>query len=101
MTKKVISDDMASELASGSVFFRPVQDRTSEQQEAEASPTEVTQLPRRSVASSLDSTPASTSDSNRAITTDSTPDSDGASTLASTVDSTIASKTDSSNASTR
>ena len=103
--KKLRTDGIMNDLGSSNFFApRPVADERADHHD-DVPAAEVTQLPRRPVASSRDSSlastadssgdsaPASTPDSNRASTTDSTPDSDSASTLAS--------RTDSSNASTR
>jgi hypothetical protein len=91
MSKKIATDDIASQLATGSVFFRPAQP-TQEPDETPATPPPVIPVrPVRRVASSRASNPDSTMDSNLASTPDSslasTADSSGDSSKASTPDS--------------
>ena len=99
MSKKIATDDIASQLASGSVFFRSPQPAP-EPDETPATPSPAIPVrtarraasprasnPDRSLASSPASTPASTSDSSQASSVASNPDSSAASFPASTTDS--------------
>jgi hypothetical protein len=83
MSKKIATDDIASQLASGSVFFRPAQP-TQEPDETPAPPPAVPVRPARRVASSRASNPdsnlASIHDSSVASSLDSSGDSSRAST---------------------
>jgi hypothetical protein len=87
MSKKIQTDELANELAAGSLFFGPNARPVVSDSDAIQSPTPPTDAtPRRtasSTASTSDSSRASTSDSKPASASDSTPASGGARTRAS------------------
>jgi hypothetical protein len=83
MSKKIATDDIASQLASGSVFFRPAQPTQGPDKTPAPPPPVVPARPARKVASS----PGSNSDSSIASTSASKPDSSRDSKPASTPDS--------------
>ena len=92
MSKKIQTDEIANELANGSLFFgrnaRPVTSDSDETQDSTTPPGRpVSRRTVPTVASSPASTPASTSDSSRASSLASNPDSSAASSPASTADS--------------
>jgi hypothetical protein len=100
MSKKIHTDELANELAAGSLFFgpnaRPVTSDSDETQGSTTPPIDATlrRTAHRQAISSA-STPASSPDSDRASTRASTPDSTLASSRASTSDSSSASPSDS------
>jgi hypothetical protein len=91
MSKKIQTDEIANELANGSLFFgrnaRPVTSDRDETQGTTPPGRPVSRRTARTVASSPASTPASTSDSSQASSVASNPDSSAASFPASTTDS--------------
>jgi hypothetical protein len=87
MSKKIATDDIASQLASGSVFFRPAAPAQEPDETPAPPPPVVPVRPARRVASSRASNPDSTADSNLASASASTPDSSRDSSTASTTDS--------------
>jgi hypothetical protein len=87
MSKKIATDDIASQLASGSVFFRPTAPAQEPDETPVPPPPVVPVRPARGVASSRASNPDSTADSNLASAPASTPDSSRDSSQASTTDS--------------
>jgi hypothetical protein len=96
MSKKINTDDIANELATGSLFFgKNARPASSVGDETSDAPTPPTPLPARRRIPASASPPASTSASTPDSTSASTPDS----TSASTPDSTSASTPDSSQAS--
>jgi hypothetical protein len=100
MSKKIATDDIASQLASGSVFFRPAQPTQESDETPVPPPPVVPARPARKVASSRANTPDSTSDSSSASTSASNPDSSDDSRRASAPDSEQASTLDRKQAST-
>jgi hypothetical protein len=99
MSKKIATDDIASELASGSVFFRSAQPAPAPDETPAIPPPAVPVRTARRVASSRASNPDNTSDrspaSSPASTPASSPDSPGASEQARTLASKQASRADS------